>query len=125
MNIKEYKENLVINEKDLAIINIAKCYIKHEDKERALKEIHSLGIKFRDETGKERILITDDIDFVVNEILNTDLVDTYKVKKKRSIKKTLKFIDMLQDLDIHMKQVDEEYKQLKEIREVLKVLVKS
>lgn len=125
MNIKEYKENLVINEKDLAIINIAKCYIKHEDKERALQEIHSLEIKFRDETGEERILITDDIDFVVNEILNTDLVDTYKVKKKRSIKKTLKFIDILQDLDIHMKQVDEEYKQLKEIREVLKVLVKS
>lgn len=125
MNIKEYKENLVINEKDLAIINIAKCYIKHEDKERALQEIHSLGIKFRDETGEERILITDDIDFVVNEILNTDLVDTYKVKKKRSIKKTLKFIDMLQELDIHMKQVDEEYKQLKEIREVLKVMVKS
>lgn len=125
MNIEKYKENLVINEKDLAIINIAKCYIKHEDKERALQEIHSLGIKFRDETGEERILTTDDIDFVVNEILNTDLVDTYKVKKKRSIKKTLKFIDMLQDLDIHMKQVDEEYKQLKEIREVLKVLVKS
>lgn len=125
MNIEKYKENLVINEKDLAIINIAKCYIKHEDKERALQEIHSLGIKFRDETGEERILTTDDIDFVVNEILNTDLVDTYKVKKKRSIKKTLKFIDMLQDLDIHMKQVDEEYKQLKEIREVLKVMVKS
>ena len=125
MNIKEYKENLVINEKDLAIINIAKCYIKHEEKERALQEIHSLGIKFRDETGEERILITDDIDFVVNEILNTDLVDTYKVKKKRGIKKTLKFIDMLQELDIHMKQVNEEYKQLKEIREVLKVMVKS
>lgn len=125
MNIEKYKENLVINEKDLAIINIAKSYIKHEDKEKALQDIHTLSIKFRDEIGEERVLTTKDIDFVINEIINTDLVDTYKVKKKRSIKKTLKFIDMLQDLDIHMKQVDEEHKQLKEIREVLKVIVKS
>ncbi|HAT4309516.1 TPA: hypothetical protein I9080_003378 [Clostridium perfringens] len=120
--VKKFKDNVSIDIKDLAIINIAKCYIKHEDKEKALEEIHSLGIKFRDEEGNTKPLTTQDIDIVINEILNTDLADKFAEKRDKEITKTLKEIDMLQDWDIHFQLALKQQSQLKEIREVLKVI---
>ncbi|XZH53459.1 hypothetical protein ACSW8Q_18180 (plasmid) [Clostridium perfringens] len=120
--VKKFKDNVSIDIKDLAIINIAKCYIKHEDKEKALEEIHSLGIKFRDEEGNTKPLTTQDIDIVINEILNTDLADKFAEKRDKEITKTLKEIDMLQDWEIHFQLALKQQSQLKEIREVLKVI---
>lgn len=120
--VKNFKDKLSIDERDLAIINIAKCYIKHEDKEKALREIHSLGIKFIDEYGNTKPLTTKDIDIVINEILNTDLADKFAEKRDKEITKTLKEIDMLQDWDIHFQLALKQQSQLKEIREVLKVI---
>ncbi|EIA15595.1 hypothetical protein [Clostridium perfringens] len=120
--VKKFKDNVSIDIKDLAIINIAKCYIKHEDKEKALEEIHSLGIKFIDEEGNTKPLTTQDIDIVINEILNTDLADKFAEKRDKEITKTLKEIDMLQDWDIHFQLALKQQSQLKEIREVLKVI---
>ncbi|MCX0366279.1 hypothetical protein [Clostridium perfringens] len=125
MNIEKYKENLSIDKRDLAIINIAKCYIKHEDNEKALKEIHSLGIKFIDEEGNKIQLTTKDIDIVINEILNTDLADKYAQKTIKESTKTLKEIDMLEDLEIHRQRAFKDQRELKDIREVLKVIYKQ
>ena len=122
--VKNYKENLSIDKRDLAIINIAKCYIKHEDKERALQEIHSLGIKFIDEEGNKIPLTTKDIDIVINEILNTDLADNYAQKTIKEFTKTLREIDMLEDWEIHRQRAFKEQIELKDIREVLKVIYK-
>ena len=103
MNIEHYKENLSINKDDLPIIKIAKCYIKHEDKEKALQEIHSLkqGIISIDENGRIKPLATEDIDRAISEILYTDSVDIY----------------------IQTTKVFEEQRKLKELREVLKAII--
>ncbi|EAO76978.1 hypothetical protein SAI_2452, partial [Streptococcus agalactiae H36B] len=74
--------------------------------------------------GNKIPLTTKDIDIVINEILNTDLADNYAQKTIKEFTKTLREIDMLEDWEIHRQRAFKDQIELKDIREVLKVIYK-
>lgn len=124
INIKEYKDNITFNEMDLPIINIAKCYIKYDDKEQALQQAHKLQLGFINDYGEKQLIGLKDFDIAITEILNTDFVEKYAQRRIKDAEQTLKYIDALDHLDEEIEKIYKERSQLLELKEVLKAIYK-